>query len=428
MAKSKKTDPETYFGKGGLKAMKLTRAVLAASGGIRHGLDDRLWSYRGGVWRPDNQVADRQVAWLLGDAYRPGHAHVVDRMLRAGLAEPIAGSPTLRWINFRNGLLDWKTGELHPHDPDTLSVTQLTVDWQPDASCPRADRFVESIMPPDMIGTWWEIVGYMLLSGNPLQRAFMFVGEGANGKGTTLRLVGHILGAANAVAVDLHSLTDDRFAGAELFGAAANLAGDIDAKYITDTGRFKAITGQDEIQAQHKYGHPFRFTPWAVSVFSANKIPPSADTSHGYVRRWTVVEFPNQFTPGQDPTMESDMQAEAGGVAAKAVAALRDLMARGDFPDSVSGAEAKQRFKEAIDNVAAWYADACEADGSAGHARAQVYETYRQWARDTGRKEVSAHEFYARMERIPGVTSGRSGSKGRTLRGFRIVEDRFQRL
>ena len=69
----------------------------------------------------------------------------------------------------------------------------------------------------------------------------------------------------------LHDLIENRFRAATLYGKLANIAGDLDAKWLDSTALFKAITGGDTIMGEHKFGAAFDFTPWALPIFSANK-------------------------------------------------------------------------------------------------------------------------------------------------------------
>ena len=69
----------------------------------------------------------------------------------------------------------------------------------------------------------------------------------------------------------LHELAENRFRTATLFGKLANLAGDLDSRWLTNTATFKAITGGDAIQGEYKYGAVFDFQPWALPFYSANK-------------------------------------------------------------------------------------------------------------------------------------------------------------
>ncbi len=57
-----------------------------------------------------------------------------------------------------------------------------------------------------------------------------------------------LLGERNCSDATLHSLVENRFAAATLYGKLANLAGDLDSKWLESTATFKAITGGDSLQ------------------------------------------------------------------------------------------------------------------------------------------------------------------------------------
>jgi putative DNA primase/helicase len=171
-------------------------------------------------------------------------------------------------------------------------------------------------MSPDYVRLAWEMLGYLLYSGNPLQKAFMFHGTGANGKTTLVRVISHMLGAGNTSTQSLDALSTNRFAPSLLFGKIANLAGDIDATFQESTAMFKMLTGEDRISGEHKYGDGFSFNCWAVPVFSANKIPGSADVSVGYLRRWVSLEFDKSFEGAPILNLSDHLAREADGIAA----------------------------------------------------------------------------------------------------------------
>ena len=121
------------------------------------------------------------------------------------------------------------------------------------------------------------MVGYLCTADNTAQKAFLLVGDGANGKGTFLRLMGETLGKQNISAIPLQKLATDRFAKAGLYGRLANIAGDISSERLAETADFKGIVGGDMQMGEHKYGHPFSFTPPAT--VSLNWWPPGALTA-----------------------------------------------------------------------------------------------------------------------------------------------------
>jgi putative DNA primase/helicase len=184
--------------------------------------------------------------------------------------------------------------------------------------------------------------------------------------------------------------------------------------------RFKAITGGDLVQAEHKFGHPFEFTPWAFPFYSANKAFGSADSSEGWVSRWTIVPFPNQFDDDPDRGLDAVLQApdQLRGVMARGVRALPALMARGRFLQPESVIAAKTAFIEASDAVRAWVGEHCALDFDAWTERKRLYRAYQTQACADSPKLLGAREFYNRIEQVGGIVA----AKRHGVRGFRGIK------
>lgn len=407
------TQPEDYFGPGGIQALSLAADVLRF-GHLRTGRDDLMWSYADGVWRSDKHVVRNRLTRLLGQRFRTNYVGTVEAVVRANVGQ-IGCDPIPDLINFRNGLLQWRTGELRPHTPAVLSTVQLSVDYDPEAQCPAFEDFVHQVVAPDVVETIWELIGYLMYSGNPLHKAVMLTGKGRNGKGTFLHVVEQLLGPRNVTNASLDDLVNTRFTTASLFGKLANIAGDIDAKYMENTATFKGITGGDTISAEHKGRDRFDFRPWAVPVFSANKIPASADTTVGYLSRWLVVNFPNSFVGREDRRLEGRLTRpeELRGIAARGVAALGTLLDRGGFAETASGRAALEEFTRRVDQVRTWLSDCCDIHPEHPFvARTELYNAYKQWAFRDGHKPVRASEFYDRLEEAGGEPTTIHGTRG----------------
>lgn len=392
-------------------ATELARAVVEL-GPLAEGADDRMWAYDGGVWKPAPHVVRDRVTRLMGNAYRPTYVGTADDLIKSS-APKITCDPVPDVINFRNGLLDWRTGELREHSADVMSTIQLPVIWDPDAACPEVEKWLREAVPLDMIELIFELIGYLMYSGNPLQKAVLLVGHGGNGKGVFIRLVKALLGTENVSAKSLHQLSE-RFAKADLFGKIANLFGDIDAKFVESTADFKSVTGNDLISAEFKNRDAFSFVPWAVPVFSANKIPASVDVTKGYLRRWLVVPFPNDFTDRNDPGFEERLHKELTGVAARAIPALRRLMARGGFELTETARNAQADFERRVDQVRFWLSEderICRTDDH-WSARTELYIAYKSWANANGVGQLKAPEFYDRLQAAGLRPAKRAGTRG----------------
>lgn len=354
-------EPTDFFTTGKspkLKTESLANAVLEM-GPLGIGRDNKFWVYNSGVWVTGERLFSQRITSLLRDRYIGAHESNVRKFLEAHVPI-IQCEPVKRYINFRNGMLDWRTGELLPHDPKYLSTVQLSCDWNPKAESYFFDKFVSEVMAADAVELYWQLFGYLLMNGNPMHLAYLFVGNGRNGKGVTLRTYQKVLGHDNVSNVTLDKLVESRFAGASLFGKVANIAGDIDATYMGKTAQFKAITGDDQIDAEHKFRDSFTFTPWAVPVFSANEFFTTSDSTHGFKARWIVLEFPNTFASSGDTGMEDRFDSELEGIAVKAVLALQGLMAKGVLASPESVQKTRQKFEQSIDPLERWLGDRTE--------------------------------------------------------------------
>lgn len=403
----------TYFGgdKGSTPIYPQMAAGVVDRGPIGWGRDNDFWSYADGVWAPDRWVVRHRLIDILGDAYKTGHyPSTMDIVQRH--AQEITGDPLEHLMNFRNGMLDWRNGILEHHDPAYGSTVQFGTIWDPEAQCPHFDAFLAEVMHEDYVELAWEMLGYLMLSGNPLQVAFMLYGSGGNGKGTLLRVMTDLLGHENVANESLDDLNGNRFRSANLFGKIANIAGDIDSTYQESTAAFKKITGEDEITAERKNIDSFKFENWAVPVFSANKFPGSADVTEGYLRRWVILHFHKRIEHAI-LGLSGMLAAELPGIAVKAVTALRTLMERGTFDPRGEATKGKEEFHQAIDRVRAWAfsGDPIMAPESVTPLM-HLYSAYSIWAERAGQRRVSEHEFSNRLAAsgFPEVREGQNVS------------------
>jgi P4 family phage/plasmid primase-like protien len=349
-----------FFDASGLKAGDLADSVLAA-GPLMVDADQRFWVYDVGVWRPDVRTVKGRVVRLLGQRYQRRHLPSVLDVLES--ACPVfTVEPVPEFINMRSGLLRWK-GDPDPvlldHSDACMSCVQLPIDWDTEAECPDFDAFMLEALPDDQDrDRAWQVLGYLMRSGNPLQRMFLLTGSGGNGKGVYLNVVRALLGHDNMSAVPIQEFSDSQFATAELYGKLANVCGDVDARYIENTARLKELCGDDLMKGERKFGQPFYFRFWGKAIFSANEIPASSDASIGFTRRFEVIDFPNRpATPDPDLSRRCTTPESLAGIARKAVHALRQLESAGGFNHGAAADVAHASLREASNRVLRWIND-----------------------------------------------------------------------
>jgi len=390
-----------FFNKDGLQRESL-EAAIRAFGPIAVGPAKTLWSYSDGYWKRDGQdQVILRTGKLLGEKARPAHTENIIHFIK--VEEPaIADLGPLGYLNLSNGMLNWKTGELAPHDPKYFSTVQIPYAWNPDAKCPTVDDFIEKAIHSDLIDLIWEIIGICIFTGIGFQIAILLCGEGRNGKGTILRLIEKLIPAEFVAHVELQNLQKDKFAKAQLFGKIVSIVGDMSSKTLYDPTVFKQITGQDTISAEFKYGNAFSFTSQATLLFAANKLPVTDDTSKGFFERLLIVPFDKMSLEKHevDDTLEPRMHLEMEGVLVKAVEGLRRAKARGSFMYVQRCQDALERYKWDSLNLLPWWTSKIEYTGIPRDrvTRTSLYESYANWVLENEGTPVSKSIFYKMLQ------------------------------
>ncbi len=396
-------DPRRFFADSGLVVPRLANAI-AAEARVAPGIDGRLYRYFAGVYRPDGDAFIRATCRrLLADLFKRRHIDEIVTYFRSDFASIKDRQPE-DVINVRNGLLPWSAApiELRPHNVEIVSTIQIPHHWNPDARCPLIETFLAEVLPEDAIELVLEVIGYALLSANPLRVAVLLLGPGRNGKSVLLAVILRLLGPENVSTIPLQMLSENRFAAAELFGKLANICGDLDARAVRQSDTFKMLTGGDPMPGERKYGAHFTFRPFALPIFSANEPPLSSDQSEAWFDRWLIVPMERRIAEDRvDPHLIAKLttESELEGLLVLAVEGLRRVMARTRFALPGSVASARLQYRERLDSVAGFLAEECEFHAEAWTPRPLLYKTYRAWAQDGGRLPVSVATFNDHVRR-----------------------------
>jgi putative DNA primase/helicase len=189
------------------------------------------------------------------------------------------------------------------HTPKHLSTSRIPVRYDVNADCPVTNQFLmDVIQDPYKIREFLKFWGYVLLKDCRYEKAVMFVGGGANGKGTLIKLMEeHEGGYDECSHVSLHDMGEDRFATAQLFGRTLNTYADLKQDRIKSSGNLKTVISGDSIEGQHKHTRRFGFRNYAKIVYSANNPPETDDTTYAFYRRWLIIPFDRTFVNTSDP-------------------------------------------------------------------------------------------------------------------------------
>jgi len=289
--------------------------------------EKQFYVWDGKVWEPDASNTIEYEFKLLGRelverAKAKGDEPGVKRWIRAGNMERIRAAvnalrtepgitvsardmnPNRHLINCQNGILDLDSGELLPHNASHRMTKIMGTSWNPEATCPRFEQFMEEVLPD--AGTRDYVrraLGYTLLGDADQRALFLIYGPSGTGKSQFIRIMEMVFGDYAATAPpgtfklsrdkapsnDLHRLRGRRFVSTSETADNASFDEDL----------LKRITGRDQISSRGLYQEFQEWTP-ECSIWLATNHPPRFNSDDDAIwRRAKLVPFLTQFVRGQ---------------------------------------------------------------------------------------------------------------------------------
>lgn len=245
-------------------------------------------------------------------------------------------------------LLDWRTGELHPWDPESNLTYVLPIEYDPQATAPYWEQRLKEWLPDagsrDILQ---EFIGYSLIPYMGFEKALVIQGEGANGKSLFLETLQGLLGYKVVDSINMRNLFS-RFGQADLVGKILNIVNEAGSEYLRggNADDFKNLVSGGRVKADVKNLAPLTFNNTAKFVFASNHDIKTGDKSEGWLRRMLIVPFEQDFRNSTVPKYEimEQLRSEYAGIFNWAIEGLRRLMKNQAFSDSVSAAKKKLAY------------------------------------------------------------------------------------
>ena len=118
------------------------------------------------------------------------------------------------WINFLNGMLDVKTGEMHSHSPEYRAISQIPHNYIPSLKIEDTIfyKFIQTRIPDkDNQKMLLEFMGICLFSEIFFQKFMILTGKGNCGKSVILNELLRLTGTENVSAIPLQKISDRLF-------------------------------------------------------------------------------------------------------------------------------------------------------------------------------------------------------------------------
>ncbi len=418
----------------------------------------KFWTYERGLWalhddeaikgkmiktltrlrreRPDDVL---QLVAAVGEVKTSALSYSLNSMMCAQLAErekrddPLGlmrtyPRPIINCLNCELWF-DMK-GVLHrrKHNPDNFFTVRVDTKYDPEATCPEWDRFMQMIFSTssdveDMTRHLEELGGYVLQYSRWLKTWVLFHGSKDTGKSTIAEVLKALLGHS-FIGMEMSAFGRNKsdFVEQGLIGKLALVDDDYDKSSALPDGFIKKISEEKSMTTQIKYGDNLSFISRALPMVLSNHWPVSRDVSDAFRERALVFPFTFKIQGAQrSDARKNKMMKELPGILNRFVAGVERLRARGNWDVPMDCWDAHQMWEIKSNPARLFVAECIEMRGSAKeHIRGtRMWDAYCQWSRqqrstDASMRGLSKAEFFERMDAILGERVPRDGYPGWT--------------
>jgi len=379
-----------------------------------HHVDGRLVVWRDGryVDVPQRAIRGNLFRWLhealepyKDGAYRPFPAmpRTVESALETLCDYTHIDGDVPRWVSgrddlpvsdilpLRDGFVYLPTRSLYPATPDLLTYAATDVAYSPAAAEPvEWLRFLRAIWPRDeeSIQTLREWMGYSLTSDMTQQKILLLLGPRRSGKGTILRIMAELVGAAN-VCYPTVTLLASSFGMAAMLGKTLAIMSEprfsaIEAPSAME--RLLSISGCDPQTVDRKYNPvPIEVRLTSRIVVATNQVPSLPDASGAMAGRWLPIRMKRSWYGSEDIGLIDRLLPELPGILSWAIDGLVSLRERGRFAVPTSARDVVDLSHELSSPVMDWIEQRCELRDDATCLAKDLYASYEAWCKESGR-------------------------------------------
>lgn len=230
-----------------------------------------------------------------------------------------------------------------PTTPRLLTLSGLSVPYDPTAQCPRWLRALSEWGNNDP--TWSlsveRMLAYALLPIRRYAKWFLLEGHSRAGKGTVLTVLRHLVGPTAFFSTDFDRMASnfglDGIQHASILAIPEVPSNPPFQQRDRVATVLKLCLGEDPLHIDVKYTRPLRnVMPAVVPIIASNGIPALANRSAGLSSKMVPIPFDVSFRGREDPYLKDTLLTELPGIAARLLQHAAALLQAGHQPFTLS--------------------------------------------------------------------------------------------
>jgi putative DNA primase/helicase len=317
----------------------------------------------------------------------------------------VSGRDSHEMLAATNGLISLsgnEAGTLQPHSPEWFSSVCVPYDYDPHATCPTWQRFLNEVLENDSerIAILQEWFGYALTPDTSLHKFVVMEGEGANGKSVVLDVLEAMLGQENVSHVPLE-VFGERFQLTMTLNKLANIAPEVDEHAKPNEGVLKQFVAGDRMYFDRKGIGGVDAKPTARLMLATNSRPAFDDRSWGLWRRMIYLPFRVTIAPDkQNRELGTQLKGELAGILNWALQGRERLYRQRRFTTSAVCEAAVTDYRNESNPTKEFLRESCEFDATKSTRVDALYQAYLYWIKLNGQKALNNAVFGREVKKV----------------------------
>lgn len=433
-----KIDTENQTNKKKLSYRELVEPYLADKLILNHADSDTLYEYKDNYWQMKTR-RELQVdlyPYIIESSNSASNVNDSNRTFFE--CENIIKIMTFKKVNhesktmnFRNGILNLTTLKMEDHSPQKFHTNIIGSDFTPveandvNDQIPMFLDFLNVTFQKDqeIINLIQEIMGYILYPDCSQEKAFVFFGEGHNGKTVLGNIICDIVGDQNISVLSYEELKS-RFRLIQVENKLLNFSDELETKDRVETDAFKKIVSGQRLTVEQKNQPAYQIKPYVKLLYNANQLPITSDKSFGFFRRFIIIPFTHEVEK-KDRVFFLDkkiLKKEKNGIINWALLGLKRLRQNQKFTHSEKCENALERYKDESNSVRLFVKEFVTFDQNEKVSCKDFMRFYIEWCNENKYNAFSKHKV-SKVLATDFNISAKNGHRTRFYVGLKIESD-----